>query len=123
MPMYNLLVKSGGWARSRDTLPAGRAFEYTEDSLIERFVRDGKPDFEALVRLPTILMAETSGQPNQIAHAGYLRSVRTSGRDLILEYAHDPDLPSFPNSFLRELQADLQIADFEFNRTHWAIKD
>jgi len=121
--MFNLIVKGMGWANNRDSLLAARVFEYTERPLLERYAPERSPDIDAVMKLPTIFMGETSGQPDQVARVGYVTRVRPSGRDLLLEYTYDLDLPALPNSFLRDIARDLEIDDFEFHHMHWAVKD
>jgi len=58
--LYNLLVSASGWAETRDSLLASRAFEYTDDHIVERFMSDGKLDFSALTNLPTLFLEESS---------------------------------------------------------------
>ena len=43
--MFNLLVSAGGWADGRDTLLASRAFEHTEQHLIDKYKPEGNLDF------------------------------------------------------------------------------
>lgn len=121
--MFNLLVKSVEWANGRDTVIAERAFEYTEDALVSRFKPNGQFDFAALSALPTLFIQETSGQRDQVARVGTITRARTSGQNILLEYAYDADIPSIPNSVLSTFATDLDIEDFEFYRRHWAVKD
>ena len=44
--MFNLLVKSTGWAEGSDRMPAGRLFEYTDDNVADQFRADGRPNFK-----------------------------------------------------------------------------
>jgi hypothetical protein len=64
-----------------------------------------------------------SGRGDQVARVGTITRVRISGRDLVLEYLYDPLLPPLTNTRVKEFAEDLDIEDFEFCRTHWAIKD
>jgi hypothetical protein len=45
------------------------------------------------------------------------------GNNYQLEYVFDPDIPPIPNSTLEAIAGELGIAEWEFSRTHWAIKD
>lgn len=121
--MFNLLVKYTPWAEGRDTIPASRAFEYTNDALVERFKPDGEIN-DAVLRLPTVFMQEITGENDlQVVRVGSILRMRSHGRDLVLEYVYDPAVPPFTNEDLDALAADLDIDDWEFTRTHWAIKD
>ena len=121
--MFNLLVSGSGWAEGRDTLTAGRAFEYTEKHLAERYKPADEFDFAALTSLPTLFVAESSGNGDQIARVGTITRARVSGRDIALEYTYDPGIPPISNKLLEGFCAELDINNFQFHRTHWSIKD
>jgi hypothetical protein len=122
--LFNLLVSGSGWADARDTMPASRAFEYTDATLIDKFKPQGNFDVAALISLPTMFLEESTGRGNgQAARVGTITRVRVSGRDLALEYFYDSSLPSLTNDIVASFAADLDIEDFEFSRTHWSIKD
>lgn len=121
--MFNLLVSGSGWADTRDTIRAERALEYTEQHLKQTFEPGGQLDFQALIALPTLFLEESSAQEDQIARVGTITRARMSGRDILLEYSYDQDIPPLTNKVLRTFAADLDIEDFEFHRTHWSVKD
>ena len=122
--MFNLLMSGAGWEANRDTFGRGRVLEYTEDALVARFKSGGILDLAAVVELPALFASETrhddSQQPGRV---GTLTRVRMVGNDYHLEYVFDPDIPAIPNSTLQAIAGELGIADWEFSRTHWAIKD
>ncbi len=121
--MFNLIVSGGGWAETRDTFPLGRIFEYTTDDIVERFKPGGIIDFDALRNLPTVFMEETWGDGKQLARVGTIIRASMTGKEVLLEYFYDPDIPPIPNKALESISHELDIRDFEFNRTHWAVKD
>jgi hypothetical protein len=121
--LFNLLVRGRGWADARDTLPQSRAFEYTDQHLIDRFEPGGNFDFPALISYPALFLKEISGHGVQVARVGTITRVRISGRDLALEYMYDALLPPMTNARIKEFATELDIEDLEFSRTHWAIKD
>lgn len=122
--LFNLLVKFSAWSDSgRDTVPVGRLFEYTDDALIEEFRPAGNLNLQALCGLPTLFVQETSGQQDQVARAGRITRARVNGPNLTIEYNYDVGIPTIPNSVLQTFAVELDIEDFEFHRTHWAIKD
>lgn len=120
--MFNLIVSGGGWAESRDTFTLGRTFEYTSDELVARFKPNGVLDFEAIRRLPALFMEESWGSDPQYARVGRIVEVSESGGTISLEYFYDPEIAPISNETLERIATELDIADFEFNRTHWAIK-
>ncbi|WP_201353139.1 hypothetical protein [Hydrogenimonas urashimensis] len=121
--MFNLIVSGSGWAETRDTFPLGRIFEYTTDDIVERFKPGGIINFDALRNLPTVFMEETWGDGKQLARVGTIIRARITGGEVSLEYFYDPDVPPIPNKAIESISSELDIRDFEFNRTHWAVKD
>lgn len=121
--MFNLIVKGNGWANGRDTMFAGRTFEYTAEHLNKRFKPQGVLDFDALVRLPTLFLEESHGTGGQVVHVGTITRARVAGQDIALEYVYDPTIPAFTNDILQGFAVELGIVEFEFARTHWAVKD
>ena len=76
--MYNLVMSGGGWPERRGTLLASRAFEYTAKQLIERFQSGTSPDFESLMKLPTVFAEEKSWNDlGQAVRIGTITRVRT----------------------------------------------
>ena len=110
--MFNLLVKYGSWANERDAIPNARAFEYTENSLVDRFKPGGQLDLVALTGLPTLFVQETSGQGNQVGHVGTITRARMSGHNVALEYTYDLTVSAIPNKMLQKFAAELDIEDF-----------
>lgn len=119
--MFNLIMSGAGWNEGRDTFPSARNFEHTDDGIIARLRPNGQLDLGQLTALPTLFAQE--GRENEIARVGTITRLRQNGRDLVLEYAYDAQLPAIQNRALVEMAADLEIAEFEFFRTHWAVKD
>lgn len=121
--MFNLIVKGNEWADGRDTILGARVFEHTEQPLIDRFKPGGQLDLAAVAALPVLFVQETFGQGDQVARVGTILRARLSGWDVALEYAYDPGIPPIPNRLLQTFAGELEITDFQFQRTHWSIKD
>ncbi len=121
--MFNLLVKGNGWSNGRDTLSESRIFEYTEEHLVERFRPKGKLDFAALMAYPCLFVEEASGDGNQVVRVGTILRARKTGYDISLDYSYDSTIPPLTNKILKGLSVELGIADFQFHRTHWSVKD
>lgn len=121
--MFNLIVKASGWADNRDTFTVGRTFEYTSAALAEHFKHNGQLDFDALKNLPTLFMEESWGTEPKFARVGTIVRAIESGGEISLEYFYEPDVAPVPNSTLEAISNELDMADFEFTRTHWAVKD
>lgn len=121
--MFNLLVSGNGWAESRDTMPSSRVLEYTEQDLIDTFRINGTLDLQALISLPCLFLEESHGDEPRIARVGTITRATINGRDISLDYVYDPDVPPLTNQILEGISVELNIADFEFVRTHWAVKN
>lgn len=124
--MFSLLMSGNGWEPNRRAFGRGRTFESTEPELVARFRPNAVMDTAAVMQLPALFVAETNYNNSQEpARVGTLTRIRggAAGADYQLEYVYDPDIPPITNAKLKELQHELGIDDFEFQRTHWAIKD
>ena len=121
--MFNLLVKYESWGDGRDSMPLGRMFEYTDDSVIAKVKPDGKTDYDALMRLPCLFVEESSGSDTQVARVGTIIRIRPAARDVTIDFTYDAGIPAMPQRLLHSLSRDFEIADFEFSRTHWAVKE
>jgi hypothetical protein len=122
--MFNLLVSGRGWAPAHDDMFTNRVLEFTDSRLKERFTVAGRVDFSALCTLPTLFMDETSRDgEDQFARVGTILRATEGVREVTLEYVFDSNVPPLSNATVSRLARDLGIDDFEFSRTHWAVKD
>ena len=121
--MYNLLVKYGGWGEVNDSIGLGRVLEYTSDAVCYDLQPDGQLDVPGLQRLPTLLMPEVGSDAEQLARIVRITAATKSRTEIAIEYAPDPIAPAIPISILQEHANAFHIADFEFSRSHWAVKD
>jgi len=122
--LYNLLVKGIGWSESRDVIDCSRMFEYTENYLKEIFTTNESIDIDRLVRMPCLFMQETwHDGSQQYARVGSIVSAVKSGNLINIEYAFDSSIPPLTNEQIKEVAVEFGVADFEFSRTHWAVKD
>lgn len=121
--MFHFIVKGAGWTPDRDTFDCSRVFEYTEDHLKNVYKPDGNLDLEEATNIPALFVSETGGLGDEVGRVGTITRVRVSGRNYQIDYVLDPDIPGIPNAKLEEMAPDLDVQPFEFQRTHWAIKD
>ncbi len=77
--MFSLIVSGTGWSPSRDKFSRGRVFEYTDDALITRFKPEEQMDIDAISKLPTLFVTETSGTGDQLARVGTITQLRLAG--------------------------------------------
>jgi hypothetical protein len=121
--MFNLLVKSQPWRDGHDRIDSGRAFEYTGEHLEEQFKPEGIFDFDSLFQLPALFVQETGGEAGRLARVGRLLQIREYGREFAIDYSYESGIPAVPNEVLNQFRSELGIAPFEFERTHWAVKE
>lgn len=122
--MFNLLVKYSAWADSRDSIPTGRILEFTDPALVEVFRPSGRIDYDALIRLPAVFMQESADNPtDQVVRIGSIFRATPNREGVTLEYIADPSIPPVTNEDFEVLSSELGIGDWEFSRTHWAVKD
>jgi len=119
--MFNL-VMGPLWGGGRDTMLLSRVFEYTDDEVANKFRVGTNIRLNELTRLPCLFMQE--GVRDELAYVGTITLARISGKDIVLEYTFDLDIPPLLNStiFNRKLDFDMPY-EFEFSRHHWAVKD
>ena len=121
--MFHLLVKYDGWASARDSMPQGRVFEYTHDTIVEQFKPGGTLNTDLITSLPALFVSERNGKGDQRARVGSITRAQFSTKDVSVEYSLYEGIPPIPNSTLEQLSGDLDIDSWEFSRTHWAIKE
>jgi len=122
--MYNLLVKASGWNEARDEMSYSRVFEHTENYLIEKFKVNERIETEYLIRKPCLFMQETwYDNSQQNARVGIITNAIKSGTSINIEYVFDSTIPPLSNEQVKEISGELGIHEFEFSRTHWALKD
>lgn len=91
--------------------------EYTEKDLIDKFVKLGRNEIDEIKKSPCIFAYEDHCKKD--ASIGYITDilVRQVGVKIFFE-----KIEILSAEKLHELQFELDIKDWELNRTHWAIK-
>lgn len=123
--MINLIVTAadGAWEGKHHDFLESRVLEHTTDALRNKFMTKKGIDYRSLCGLPTVFAYEDGVSTH--AHIGFVRNVRersTSNR-IRIEYEVIREIPSIKQEVLEELAWDFDISQFEYNRTHWAVKD
>lgn len=121
--MFNLLVKSDGWDERFDWIATERVFEYTAPSLVERFKPQGQLALDELRALPVLFIPEANLDTPQYGRLGDITGFRTSQNRIGLEYSLNSGYAPIRMSDIQRMASRLDIGDFEFRRTHWAVKD
>lgn len=119
--MYNLIIGA-----TNGTIGSDRILEHT-DGAIKASVSDTHgPAADRLIGMPTLLMPEVqnhSGEP-AVARLGRVSALRRVGRDHVFTFTPSPHALGIPVSRVVELGHQLGVSDvWEWNRTHWAVKD
>lgn len=121
--MFNLLVMYGGWPPHQSSFTGSRILEYTEDHIIAAHRNGAVIDFAKLRNYPALFMPEQNSGDN-LARVGRIIDVTTRhGGDVTIEYSYDNSIAPMDVGWLGTISDELQMSDFEFSRTHWAVKD
>lgn len=120
--MYNLLVTAsvGAWDVSAYEFDRERFTEHTTKTLQDRFKNLTAAKIEELKSFPALFCYE--GQ-KELIRVGYIRRVKERGKSLLIEYDFDEGIPPFNFSAISDYKIQLDIGQWEMNRTHWAVKD
>lgn len=122
--MYNLFVSANAdaWNGENWHVDLSRCVrEYTEDDITGRF---GKLDADAvaeLKRLPCLFAYETFN--DMAPKFGKIRDVVKRKVDVRIEYQIEPIEPFISARDIERMNFELDIGQWEMNRTHWAVKN
>lgn len=118
--MYNLLI-----GLTRGEVGTDRLLEHTADD-VRRYLAPevGQVRIERLLNLPTLLMPETGFDDEpQIARVGHVTNVNKSRYGYTFSFVPNPAIAPIPSPRIEAAAGVLDITDWEFHRTHWAVKD
>ena len=120
--MYNLLVtaRSGAWDQPFYEFDKSRFLEYTTESIAEAFKSLTPSLIETLKGYPCLFAYEGDDEDLRI---GRFTSIKERGRNLLIEFEFDQNIPPIPFDAIKPIAPLLDIRDWEMNRTHWAVKD
>ncbi len=117
--MYNLIIGFIDGAASED-----RLLEHTDDTVRQYVAPSGKVDVSRLVSLPTLGMPELRDKRYpQVARVGYVADLALVGREYRFRFVPNPAVPAIASDRIERASRWLDIADWEFRRTHWAVKN
>lgn len=97
--------------------------EYTDSHLLDYFKPGGSLDHSRLVGLPTLIMPEVGRHESDFARIGRIESINLVGREYRHRFVPTPGVMPIPSGHIVAAAAALGITDWEFSRTHWAVKD
>jgi predicted nucleotide-binding protein len=121
--MYSLLVSHlvEDHRSSVVDISKDRFLEYTSDVISSQLVSLANETIDCVKSWPCILMQEGRGQ--EVAHIVCITAVQIAAADIKLVIDPIPGRNSLINEALWKLRTELDIAQFEFSRNHWAFKD
>ncbi len=96
--------------------------EFSDGPEAESVVISNLPSLKQLEHVPALLMYEatTEGPNTDIVRCGYLRQIKVGRQELTFKFSEEG---CFSRAVVREFVDRLGIHNWEFNRTHWAVKD
>src|SRR5579859_7863063 len=121
--MYNLLItaQSGAWKKTVYEYERGRAVrEYADSAIADRFKGLTKNDIDELMSLPCLFAYEGGDDKARI---GWITSIKVRAAEIRLEFEIEKEAPTISGARLKNLTTELDIVNWELNRTHWAVKD
>ncbi len=104
-------------------MPVERFKEHTVEGDEADAVSLSKPStLKLLEEVPALLMYETGveGPSTDSVRYGFLRGVRVAGTDLVFRFSEEG---RFARDVVVEYADRLDLDDWEFRRTHWAVKE
>ena len=121
--MYNFIVtaKPGRWDTSPALFLRSRIFEYTSNEIKAKFEISGKIQIDEIAKLPCLFAYEEG--VGKYAQIGRITEFRERLPEVRIKFELDKFLPKIGIDELKKLEWELDIGDWEFSRTHWALKD
>lgn len=124
--MYNFLVSGWEeeWQGPPSTFELARCVnqhEYTDRKIAEKLGHFDEAALAELTRLPTIFAYEAARELDP--KFGLIREVTVRRGQVRIEYEFIPVRPFLTASDFDSLAFELDIGNWEMNRTHWAVKD
>ena len=120
--MYNLLIssKDGIWEKLIYEYEQIRIFEYTPDHIKLKYNTLDEKNSELLKEYPTLFLYEGF---RGIAKIGFITSIQKTNQTIRIKFSFINGISGFEAEILNKLKLELNITDWEVNRTHWAVKD
>lgn len=120
--MFSVMVTASdnSWEEGAYIWHASRIFEYTDDDIRDRLSSLTPDVLETLAQIPTLFMYErdTEGTPR----VGTIKRIQQRGQEIRIIFEFDDAIPPLTHEQIERLKWELNLQDFEFNRTHWAVK-
>lgn len=121
--MFHLLVSSGGWADSTDTIPTGRIYISGDDDPGSRMLTNDKLDIAKVSRIPALFMTEIGGREPQIARVAHITAIVSGSRETTIRYVIDASIPPIRSGDLADFAGEMGVGKFSLSHTHWRVCD
>ncbi|CAK2429341.1 TIR domain-containing protein [Vibrio crassostreae] len=120
--MYNLIIGYTGPAEDDNevVISASRFLEYTDSETQMRYRNLDQTNVLELKGFPALFMQEHCVDGAFIAN---ITSITRINRDYKVTFTRDSNSSVIPKEVVSRLAIELGIDDFEFYRTHWAVKN
>ncbi|GGE02413.1 hypothetical protein GCM10011390_21600 [Aureimonas endophytica] len=121
--MFNVMVTANdnAWEEGAYIWDRSRVLEHTAEDIRAPLLALTPAVLEELAKLPTLFMYEQSA--DGVPRIGHIRRIQQRGSDIRVIFEFDNSIPPLTDEAIQEVRWDLQLTDFEFSRTHWAVKD
>ena len=121
--MFNLLMSGNDESFQGQPweLERKRVFEYTNASVRDRFKELNPKQIKELCSIPALIAYERGVQKN--AKIARIDKIQRLANNVRIAYTIIPRLPEILPDSIHSLQWELELDDWELNRTHWAVKD
>ena len=119
--MYHLLIGYIGASDSGGTIEVdvSRFLEYTDDETQMRFRNLAGETASLIKEYPCLFMRE---KIEGGAFVGRITGIANARRAYKVTFERDQSIGVIPPEDIERIALELEIGDFELNRTHWAIK-
>ena len=119
--MYHLFIGYLGPSDEGNeiSVSASRFLEYTDSETQMRYRDLNSEAVRELKEYPALIMHE---QYEDGAFVASIANIGRSGRDYRITFERNDDIGTISPDDIEKLAIELDIEDFEFYRTHWAVK-
>ncbi|WP_221174281.1 FRG domain-containing protein [Luteibacter sp. 9135] len=119
--LFNFLVTAadGAWERTVYEFGSNRFLEYTTEKLARSFTPLTSKRMDLLKSLPTLFAYEGDDQPMLI---GKITLIEERSTVIRIHFEIDRTIAPIPFNVVNRLRLELDIRNWELNRTHWAVK-
>ncbi len=122
--MYNLIVWGAldeHWCEDILEIGCARFLEYTSDDIKAQLNWLSNEAITSIKSWPSLVMEEGRGE--ECAYVAQILDIQVRNFDLILKISRVWTEPIIKNDNLWRIRDRLDIEQFEFSRSHWAVKE